>query len=31
MLIDFDPSKRAATLLHRGLDMADAQIVFEGP
>lgn len=31
MQIDFDPDKRAATLLHRGLDMADAAIVFDGP
>jgi uncharacterized protein len=31
MLIEFDPDKRAATLEHRGLDMADAGKVFEGP
>jgi uncharacterized protein len=28
--ITFDPSKRAATLAHRGLDFADAASVFEG-
>jgi uncharacterized protein len=31
MQIDYDPDKRAVTLLHRGLDMADAAIVFDGP
>jgi uncharacterized protein len=31
MPIDYDPDKRAATLLHRGLDMADAAVVFVGP
>jgi uncharacterized protein len=31
MRIEYDPDKRAATLLHRGLDMADAAIVFDGP
>jgi uncharacterized DUF497 family protein len=31
MRIEFDPSKRAATLEQRGLDMADAAIVFAGP
>ena len=30
MLIEFDPSKRAATLEHRGLDMARAGEVFDG-
>lgn len=30
MAIDFDPDKRTATLLHRGLDMADADKVFDG-
>ncbi len=28
MQIEFDPEKRTATLLHRGLDMADAILVF---
>jgi uncharacterized DUF497 family protein len=31
MLITFDPAKRAATLEERGLDFADAALVFEGP
>ena len=31
MPIEFDPDKQAATLEHRGLDMADAERVFEGP
>ena len=31
MQINYDPDKRATTLLHRGLDMADAAIVFGGP
>ena len=30
MKIEFDPIKRDATLEHRGLDMADAEQVFEG-
>ena len=30
MRITFDPRKRAATLAERGLDFADAAIVFEG-
>ncbi len=30
MKLDFDPSKRKATLKNRGLDMAQAQLVFEG-
>ncbi len=30
MKITFDPIKRAKTLADRGLDFADAQIVFEG-
>ncbi len=30
MDISFDPSKRALTLLHRGLDFADAGLVFAG-
>ncbi len=30
MTITFDPAKRAATLAHRGLDFADAGLVFEG-
>jgi uncharacterized protein len=29
MTITFDPAKRAATLVHRGLDFADAAQVFE--
>jgi uncharacterized protein len=28
--ITFDPAKRDATLIHRGLDFADAAKVFEG-
>jgi uncharacterized DUF497 family protein len=28
--ITFDPAKRAATLAHRGLDFADAALVFAG-
>ncbi len=31
MEIGFDPEKRAATLVQRGLDFADAARVFEGP
>lgn len=31
MEIGFDPAKRAWTLEHRGLDFADAAVVFEGP
>lgn len=31
MQIEFDPSKRDATLDARGLDMADAGEVFDGP
>ncbi len=27
----FDPAKREATLAGRGLDFADAEVVFEGP
>ena len=30
MTIAFDPDKRAATLIHRGLDMAEAGQVFDG-
>ena len=30
MDISFDPEKRAATLKHRGLDFADAGLVFAG-
>ena len=30
MRITFDPAKRAKTLAERGLDFADAQIVFAG-
>lgn len=30
MAIIFDPAKRGATLAARGLDFADAEIVFEG-
>lgn len=30
MLIEFDAEKRAQTLLHRGLDFADAAAVFAG-
>ena len=30
MDISFDPTKRANTLKHRGLDFADAKIVFAG-
>lgn len=31
MPIEFDPDKRALTLAHRGLDMAEAEIVFGSP
>jgi uncharacterized DUF497 family protein len=31
MEITFDPAKREATLANRGLDFADAAIVFAGP
>ncbi len=31
MPIDYDPEKRAATLMHRDLDMADAEGIFDGP
>ena len=31
MRISFDPAKRAETLRLRGLDFADARVVFEGP
>lgn len=31
MEISFDPAKRAATLIERGLDFADAAEVFAGP
>ena len=31
MKISFDPVKRAETLAKRGLDMADAGLVFAGP
>lgn len=31
MAITFDPAKRALTLEHRGLDMADAGEVLDGP
>ncbi len=31
MKITFDPTKRLATLSHRGLDMARAEEVFDGP
>ena len=31
MAIEFDPEKRAATLIERGLDMAEAGAIFEGP
>lgn len=31
MRIEFDDTKRQLTLMHRGLDMADAEVVFEGP
>lgn len=31
MLLDFDPAKRADTLTQRGLDMADAGAIWEGP
>ncbi|MFC7332458.1 BrnT family toxin [Rhodocista pekingensis] len=31
MRIEFDPEKRAATLANRGLDMAAAGEVFDGP
>lgn len=30
MRITFDPAKRAATLAERGLDFADAAVVFSG-
>ena len=30
MQIEYDPAKRDATLLHRGLDMADCAEVFRG-
>lgn len=30
MRVTFDPAKRARTLLERGLDFADAALVFEG-
>ena len=31
MEIEFDPNKRWDTLKHRGVDMANAREVFEGP
>ena len=31
MRITFDPAKRRATLRNRGIDFADAVVVFEGP
>lgn len=31
MPIEFDPDKREATLVHRGLDMAEAGAVLAGP
>lgn len=31
MEIEFDPEKRHLTLIHRGLDMAEAGEVFAGP
>ena len=31
MEVSFDPEKRAATLLERSLDFADAVTVFDGP
>lgn len=31
MKVECDPVKRAQTLLHRGLDMREAAIVFGGP
>ena len=31
MEIECDPEKRAQTLLHRGLDMDEAAIIFGGP
>ena len=31
MKIDYDPAKREDTLARRGLDMADAALVFAGP
>jgi len=31
MEITYDPAKRDATLQSRGLDFADAEVVFEGP
>lgn len=30
MRVTFDPAKRAKTLVERGLDFADAAVVFEG-
>ena len=30
MALTFDPAKREATLLHRGLDFAEAETVFAG-
>jgi len=30
MPITFDPAKRSATLAQRGLDFADAEVVFDG-
>jgi len=30
MKVEFDPAKRDATLALRGLDMADAALIFEG-
>jgi uncharacterized DUF497 family protein len=31
MAVTFDPAKRDATLAHRGLNFADAELVFAGP
>ncbi len=31
MRIEYDPAKRSTTLRDRGLDMADASNVFNGP
>ena len=31
MRISFDPAKRAEALRRRGLDFADARVVFQGP
>jgi uncharacterized DUF497 family protein len=31
MQIEFDPDKRALTLANRGLDMAEAETVFDAP